>query len=222
MDVRNVGFSGVLLLIAAALVVAPCYGQATDGVVAVTPSSCWMTATTTAFTAGPALVRAAANNIVLSGTTNTTAGTVAVTCDLTDAVMSRLQSAKGAVVNDVELFYGVQTTALSSIAAATLSSVTYPAPGGTAAGTVAAAGGTLTVTPATLQLTTTTSGQCFNEKLAAGTPFAMTSDFQKISVDQVFTTAGSTATTLQLCGLLIHFTWPLVAVMKHFDFALIA
>src|SRR5208337_1874938 len=44
-----------------------------DAVFFVQPSNCFMTPTTTAFSAGPALVRVGANQLVYSGTTNTTA-----------------------------------------------------------------------------------------------------------------------------------------------------
>ena len=175
-----------------------------DAAFFVQPANCFMFPPTTAFTTGPALVRAAANNIVLSGTTNTTAGTVAVTCDITFA--GRTTSGLGFQASGVSLLYGVQTTALSSIAAATVSTVAYPAAGGSASGTVGGAGGSYTVTPTSLQLGTTTSGQCYNENLAFGTPFTYTNQ-TKVSLDQVFTTAGSTATTLQICGLIVYGTW---------------
>jgi hypothetical protein len=175
-----------------------------DAAFFVQPSNCFMFPTTTSFSTGPTLVRAAANNIVLSGTTNTTAGTVAVTCDVTFA--GRTTSGLGFQANAVSFLYGVQTTALSSIAAATVSTVTYPSAGSSASGTVGSAGGSYTVTPTTLQLATTTSGQCYNEKVAFGTPFTYT-DKTKVSFDQVFTTAGSTATTLQICGLIVYGTW---------------
>lgn len=178
----------------------------TDYYLAVSPDTCTMLPATTAFTAGPAMLRAAANNVVLSGTTNVTAGTIAVTCAFD--IPTRVTASVGSVIADVSLLYGVQTTALSSIAAATVSSVTYPAAGGAAAGTVASAGGAVTVTPGTLQLTTTTTGQCFNEKLAFGTPIQATTDLRRMTVDQVFTTAGTTATTLQICGVLVHYTAP--------------
>jgi hypothetical protein len=67
-------------------------------------------------------------------------------------------------------------------------------------------GGTYTVTPTTLQTSATSSGQCYNENLAFGTPFTYT-DKTKLTLDQVFTTAGSTATTLQVCGLIVYGTW---------------
>lgn len=179
----------------------------TDMQVHISPAKCGASATTTAFTAGPILVRVAANSMVNSITTNTTAGSINLTCDLTE-ILTRLQASKGATLNRVSIFYGIQTTAMSSIGAATLATITYPAPGGTASGTVASAGGSLTVLPASLQLTTTTSGQCFNEQLSLGTPLVLTTDLQKLTVDQVFNTAGTTATVLQICDVIAYLTGP--------------
>lgn len=99
-----------------------------DNYVFISPGNCWMTAATTTISTGPALVRAAANNLVLSGTTNTTAGTLTVTCSI-DPPM-RTTTGKGPVLTDVYLLYGIQTTAMASIAAADIKSVTYPAAGG--------------------------------------------------------------------------------------------
>lgn len=160
----------------------------------------------TAFTAGPAIVRAATNNLVLQATTNTTAGVVAATCDLSP-LLARTTANKGATIKSVDLYYGVQTTGLSSIAAATPTSVAYPATGAAAAGTVAAIGGTLTVTPGTLQLATTTSGQCYHENISFGTTVAVNSNIQKLTVEQQFTTAGTTATILQICGVGINYNY---------------
>ncbi len=179
--------------------------QVTDAYVTLGADNCWMTAATTAFTAGPALVRAAAGNTVLSATTNTTGGTVTVTCPL--EILSRTTAAKGATINSIDIYYGVQTTALSSIAAATLNTVTYPATGGAASGTVAAAGGSLTATPGTLQLTTTTTGQCFHENVSLGTPFLMNSNTARVTLEQQFTTAGTTATTLQICAVGVNISY---------------
>lgn len=170
---------------------------------------------TTTTTTDNGMVTAATGNVVHQFTTNTTAGTVELTCEL--PLGGRADAGTGGVVTGVELLYGVQTTAMSSIAAATVKTVTYPASttaGVAAAGTVAAAGGTYTVTPGTLQLTTTTTGQCFNEKVSLGTPVALNTDNQKLTIDQVFTTAGTSATVLQVCGLKIYYYTPTQATIS--------
>jgi hypothetical protein len=163
-----------------------------------------MTPTTTTFSTGPALVRVGANQLVYSGTTNTTAGTIALTCDITFG--GRTTSGLGFQVTGVSLYYGVQTTGLSSITAATVAMVSLPAAGGSASGSASSVGGTYTVTPGTLQTATTSSGNCYNEQVAFGTPFTYTNN-SKVSFDQVFTTAGTTATTLQVCGMKVYGNW---------------
>jgi hypothetical protein len=175
-----------------------------DAAFFVQPSSCLMTPTTTAFSRGPALTRVGANQLVYSGTTNTTAGTIALTCDITFG--GRTTTGLGFQVTGVSLYYGIQGVAMSSIAAPTVALLTLPSAGGAASGSASAVGGTSTVTPPTLQTSTTTNGTCYNEQVAFGTPFTYTNN-TKVSFDQVFTTPGTTALTLQICGLKVFGTW---------------
>jgi hypothetical protein len=180
--------------------VPPTYG---DGVVIVPPSACWMTPSTTSFTSGPVLTRAAANNQVLSATANTTAGTIYVDCDF--SFEGRTTAGLGFQAKSVSLLYGIQGAAMTSIAAATVDTITYPSPGGSASGTVAATGAPLTVTPTTLQTATTTAGQCYDENIAFGTPFTVTNQTRLIA-EQAFSNS-TTATTLQVCGVLVYGNW---------------
>lgn len=185
------------------VMLSPAFAQS-NKTVNISADACAMTAATTAFTAGPAWIRAAAGNPVWQATTNSTSGTITVTCDLTE-VATRIGSA--ARIRSVSVFYGLQTTALASIGAATVNSVLMATPGAAAAGTVTTtAGGSLTVTPASLQLTTTTAGQCFNERIVLGTPFAP-QDSTRFTLEQVFTTngAGSTVTVFQICSVQVNY-----------------
>jgi|ERR1700674_4047542 len=171
------------------------------------PQACGAKAVTTAFSPAVALVPPATNNLVLQITTNSTAGTVQITCNIIPPGQ-QLFSAKGIQVTAVAFLYGVQTTALTSIAAATLNTVTYPAStaaGAAAAGTVGTAIPPGTVTPTALQLTTTTSGQCFNEKVPLATPLILAADNQSLTFDQVFTTAGGAATSIQVCDVVVYY-----------------
>lgn len=179
------------------------------GVLFVPPSECWMTAATTAFTTGPALVRAAAGNVVLAGTINGTAGTVTVDCPA--RVPTNIAPANSEIiVTGVSLLYGVQTAAITSIATMIVDSVTYPtstAAGAAAAGTVGTTAlGTLSVTPTALQLTTTTSGQCFNETATAGTPYVWNTNNVNLEIEQVFTLPITTTPTLQVCGAQVYYS----------------
>jgi hypothetical protein len=175
-----------------------------DGLLMVPVTNCAFTATTTAFSGTPGVVRLAANQTAWSGTTNTTAGTITMTCDL--GLEGRTTSGLGFVAKDIAVQYGIQTTALSSIATPTVKTNAFPAYGGTAADTLAAVGGTIASTPASLQLATTTAGNFYNADFAFGTPFTLT-DQTKVSFEMVFSTAGATATTLQVSGLLVHGNW---------------
>jgi hypothetical protein len=175
-----------------------------DAAFFVQPSNCLMTPATTAFPSPPALTRVGANQLVYSGTTNTTGGTIALTCDITFG--GRTTSGLGFQVTGVSLYYGIQGVAMSSIAAPSVATVTLPSAGGAASGSASAVGGAFTVTPSTLQTSTTASGACYNEQVAFGTPFTYTNN-TKVSFDQVFTTPGTTALTLQICGLKVYGNW---------------
>jgi len=175
-----------------------------DGLLMVPVTNCSFTAATTAFAGTPGLVRLAANQTTWSGTTNTTAGTIYMTCDL--GLEGRTTSGLGFVVKDIAVQYGVQTTALSSISTPTFKTNAYPAYGGAAADTLAAVGGTITSNPVSLQLATTGSGNFYDADFICGTPFTLT-DQTKVSFEMAFNTAGTTATTLQVSGLLVHGNW---------------
>jgi len=177
----------------------------TDGYFFVSPASCGVKATTTT-TTDNGMVPVATGNVVHQFTTNATGGTSQITCGIT--VPSRLTSGKGISITSVSFLYGVQTNAIASIATAALSSVTYPtstAGGAAAAGTVAAIGGTVAVTPTSLQLATTTTGQCYSENLTLGTPYNITTDNVGLSFDQVFTNSAA-ITVYQSCGLIVRYT----------------
>lgn len=179
-----------------------------NGYAFVSAANCGMTAGT-AFAAGsPALLRAAAGNFVLNGTVSAAGQTLTVDCDIA-AIGSALFGYPGGVtITGVSLLYGAQGSDISSIAAALVDSVAYPAStaaGVAASGTVATlAGGTLTVTPTTLQLTATTSGQCYNELLSFGTPFSVSTNNKRLTLEQVFTVASGAS--IQVCGLEVYYT----------------
>jgi hypothetical protein len=206
---KTIMIKNVILAIAAALMIQPAQAQFTQlsKVYHAGPQACGAKATTTAFSPAVAIVPlGSATGVVLQITTNTTAGTVDIGCNITPPGQ-QLFSSKGVQVTAVAFYYGIQTTAMSSIATAVLATDTYPAStaaGAAAAGTVAAL--TLgTVTPTSLQLTTTSSGACFNEKIPLATPLIMAVDNQQLFFDQVFTTAGSTATTIQVCDIVVYY-----------------
>lgn len=181
------------------------------------PQACSLTATTGAFAAGsgpttvaaPQLIRAATGNMILVATTTAAANAIEMICDIT-VPGTQLNGGKGVTITQVNVLYGVQTTALTSIGAAAINSVTYPnstAAGAAAAATVASAGGSLTVTPTSLQLTTTTLGQCFNEAITLGTPILQSNANPNIqlTVDQVFNQTAAAATVLNICDVYVTY-----------------
>ena len=173
-----------------------------DGVKYISPGACVIPVGTGTLGTAYATLRTATNVTVGQLTVGASGnGTFLLTCDITSG--GRTAAGKGPWITGVTLLYGAQTAAISSIAAATVSSIVYPAAGVAAAGTVAAAGGTLVVAPATLVLTTTTSGQCQAETLTFPTPVAP-ANLQRVTLDQAFTLANSGV--LQICGLLVSYT----------------
>jgi hypothetical protein len=166
------------------------------------PANCSGTAATLAITANGQQRAAAGNGAIRFFTTDNAGGTVTVNCDLTVAFATRIGGSGR--ITSVEFFYGVQTTGISSIAAPVVSFVQLATSGAAAAGVVTTAGGALTVTPAVLQLTVTTTGQCFNEKVSMGTPIAPR-DGRRVTFEQVFT-FGAAISTLQICGVQVNYT----------------
>ncbi len=175
-----------------------------DGLLMVPVTNCSFTPVTTAFTGTPGLVRLVANQTTWSGTTNTTAGTIYMSCDL--GLEGRVTPGLGFVVKDIAVQYGVQGVALSSITTPTLKTNTFPAYGGSAGDTLAAVGGTITSNPGVLQLATTTSGNFYNADFICGTPFTLT-DQTKVNFEVALNTPGTTGLTLQVSGLLVHGNW---------------
>lgn len=189
----------------------------TDGYYFVAPGNCGLTLTTGTWAANvgagtgaaalPGLVRAAAGNHVLQGTTSAAANTFVMDCDITPP--TRVTALKGVTITAVDYLFGYQTTALTSIGTAATSSVTYGAAGAAAAGTVAAIGGALTVTPGTDHVTpgaVTTTGQCYHEKLAFGTPYAVVVDNTRLTLESSFLQSAAASTIMQVCGAVVYFS----------------
>lgn len=187
--------------------------QVPDGQFTVSPQACVLFLTAGAFAANdagtggltaPAVTRVAANNWVLQAITTAAANSIALECDINPP--TRITAGHGAKITSIQLLYGVQTTALTSITQPTLSTITYPATGGAAGATLASAGGSLTVTPGTLQLATTTSGQCYSENITLGTPLLLNTTNQRLTLEQIFNQSAAAATQLQICGAIVYYT----------------
>ena len=155
-----------------------------------------------AFSAAPLLTNIAAGNQALLATTNGTGGTVEITCPV--YVPSQLTTGYGVTLTSVSLYYGVQGANLTTFANPTFKSLTFPAAGGSAAGTVAAAGGSLTFSPSTIQKATTTAGLYYNLNTAFGTPIAVNTTNTSYAIDAVLTIPASDV-TLAIAGMAVFY-----------------
>lgn len=160
----------------------------------VSPANCSLTATTLAFTAAPLMTAAG-----LQVTTNAAAGTIGVRCPL----MAQGGLAGRARVRMVELYYAVQTNAIGSIAAATITRDTFAgstlSPGVT---TDSTPGGVLTASPTVLLLATSATGVCNVERITPATPVQL-NQLSSLFINQTFT-FGAAASTLQICGVALY------------------
>jgi hypothetical protein len=178
----------------------------TDGSVFISPATCWFFPTTA--TATTTLTTLGASNVpVLNTTTNSAAGSVTLQCPI--RVPDRLTLGKGATINDVTVFYGIQTSAATSINGAAISSITFPTPGATetpSTVTPAAIPGSVTQSTTTGNLAITTAGAFYSSKLTLGTPFNMSTDEQVLYVTLVFNNTATSVLTVNTPGVIVHYS----------------
>lgn len=156
----------------------------------------------------PSQVRAQAQNTVYQVTTSAAASALTLTCDIVPPDGVRTTFGKGIQITGVEVQYGTQTSALTSVTSPnTFSTVTLPAVGGAASGTVAAIAGTPVFNPilASAQLTTTTSGQCFTQTITPAAPIVVNSATQRVIFEEVFNQTVGAATVYQICGVRVFY-----------------
>src|SRR5579859_283503 len=183
-------------------------GNLQDGAYWIPLGECGAALTTGAFAANPAnsgalsapsMVRAAAGEQVLQVTTSAAASALTVDCDLTPP--SRLTTGKGVTVTGYNFYYGNQTSALTSITTPVVNTITFPVPPtATPTGTVATAGGTITLNPVSPTLTTTTLGQCNAFNATFATPVAVNSQSVRLETTIVLNQTAASATVYQVCG----------------------
>ena len=139
-------------------------------------------------------------------TTNAGASTDNLTCNI--HVPQRTSTGKGIQLLDCVIYYGVQTTALTSLGAPTLNTITMPTPGtGETPSTVTPVSlGAVTVTPVvgSANLGTTTAGAFFSEKVALNTPVFLNTDVQMIQYNQTFVQSAAAAQIVNTPGGVCH------------------
>lgn len=177
-----------------------CGAALTTGVFAANPANSGGAAT-------PSTVRAQAQNNVFQVTTSAAASALTLTCDIIPASF-RTTPNKGISITAIQVMYGTQTSALTSVTSPnTFSTITYPSAGAAASGTVAAIAGTPTFNPllASAQLTTTTSGQCFTQTIVPAAPILVNNPLQRVIFEEIFNQTVGAATVYQICGVLVYY-----------------
>lgn len=152
----------------------------------------------------------ASNVFVLNGTSNSAAGTNTLTCNI--FIPTFIGALKGAVIQDITLFVGSQTTAPTSLGTSTLGTITFPAAATTeVASTVTpvAAGGTVTTVSPTLITTVTTAGSFLTIKHTYATAVRLSTDLQMLQYTMPFLQSAAAAMALNTPGLLVHYRAPL-------------
>lgn len=181
------------------------YQDFADGSFFVPYSNCWFVNTT--YTGTPAFLVLGASNVpVLNQTTNSTTGTETLTCYIN--VPTRLTANKGVYIKDFTTYYGIQTTAITSVGTSTLGTITFPvAAASETASTVTpvAAGGTITNNTVTSGLGLTTAGAFWSLKSTLGTPLAVTSDLTTIVLTVPFVSTNAGVLTINTPGIQVHY-----------------
>jgi len=185
-------------------------GTSTDNEVFIpaTTAGCLVTPTTATVASPQLYVRAALNNTVYSVTTNAAAGSFEIDCDLAQGLATRLTGGKGLSITAINVLYGMQNVVPTSIADAIFGTITYPAVGGAASGTVTQPLAS-TVTPGISHSTpvATTSGQCYKEGNVLTVPLVFTSLIPRLTYSQVFSQTAASATVVQVCGFQVLYNW---------------
>ena len=171
----------------------------------VSPSACTFAPTTLTTTNSYTYV-GASNLFVLNGTTNAATGTLTLTCDI--RVPSLVNTSSPAVLQDITLFVGSQTTAPSALGTATLGSISFPsAATSETASTVTpvTVGGTVSTTSPTAITSTTTAGSFLTVKHTYSSAVNLANDLQVLRYTLPFTNGSAAAMTVNTPGLIVHY-----------------
>lgn len=117
---------------------------------------------------------------------------------------------KGATITSYDVIYGVQTTTLTSINGAAVSTITLPTPAASeiaSAVTPVAIAGSLTTTSTTGNMATVTAGAFRSLRVNLATPLNLSTDLNAVLFQLVFNQSASAAEILNTPGILIHYTY---------------
>lgn len=188
----------------------PTTQTSTDGYFYVAPSACWFsvtggTTTTTLTALGASFVP------VINSTTSSAASVLTLQCYV--AVPSKLTATKGVTISDVVIMYGAQTSDITSIDGAAISTIAFPAAGATetpSTVTPSAIAGSITQSSTTSNLAKTTAGAFYTSKLTLATPFNLATDLQALIVTLVFHNTATSVLTVNSPGLIVHYSNTLI------------
>lgn len=185
------------------------FPNVSDAVIPFGPGDCaWNATGTLGATTGLNLQAIGASFAPVNSISTTAAGasTDNLTCNI--HIPQRTTASKGVMLLDCTIYYGVQTTALTSLGAPTLNTITMPTPGTaeTASTVTPVSLGAVTVTPVvgSANLGTTTAGAFFSEKVALNTPVFLNTDLQSIQYNQTFVQSAAAAQIVNTPGGVCH------------------
>lgn len=179
----------------------------TTNAVWIPPGACgWSTTGTTTGTNG--LTTTGASGTPTNQVQVSSAGASANTLICTLQSPFRTVANRGMAITTVDVTYGVQTTALTSINGAALSTITYPTPGATetpSTVTPVAITPTISQSSTTGNLATTTAGSFYTSRLTLSSPLNFVTDDQSLLIKLVFNQSAAAAQIVNTTGMLVHF-----------------
>lgn len=171
------------------------------------PTNCSFTPTTLTTTNTYVPVGASAV-FVLNATSNAAAGTNTLTCNILPP--TSIRALQGAVITDIVVPFGSQTTAPTSLGTVTLGYIQLPTPATSETEStvtpVASFGGTVTTTAPTALTTVTTAGAFLTIKSALGTPLPLSQDLRFLVLKVPFVQSAAAAMTINTPGLIVHYS----------------
>jgi len=180
-----------------------------DRVFFVPPTQCTTAPTTSTVTNTYPQV-GASTVFVLNATTNAAAGTTTLVCNI--LIPSAVTATRGAILKDITVAVGSQTTAPTSIGTATMGTISFPTPVATTqtASTVTpVTAGTVTqLGPTTTVLTVTTAGAFLTFKYSLATALSLSTDLQILQFTVPYLQSAAAAMTLNWPGLWVHYIAP--------------
>lgn len=148
---------------------------------------------------------------VLNSTTNAAAGTDTLVCSI--GLPTNVTTNSGAILMDITVALGSQTTAPTSIGTATLGTINLPTPVATtqtaSSNTLSTIGGTVTqVGPTTTVATVTTAGTFLTFKYTFSTEVRLSTDLRPLQFSLPILQSAAAIMTLNVPTVIVHYVTP--------------